>query len=220
MAKTATRPVRKRRPEERPQEILDAAIAVFLEDGFRGTRLEDVGARAGVTRGAIYHYFEGKPDLLVQAIRSRVRSSFHELEETAAREGGPASVRLRLVLRRTWQAWCQPEWAPIVRLMLGELQTEFPALVETWLDEGPRRGWALVERILEEGQQKGEFRKDLDPRVAARFLVSGLMFQLLIQVHLESPQDVVDLERMFDSSLDTFLRGIHPPTATKPDAQR
>lgn len=214
MAKKAARPVRKRRPKERPQEILDAAIAVFLENGFRGTRLEDIGARAGVTRGAIYHYFEGKADLLVQAIRSRIRSRFLELEKTAAQEGGPASVRLRLVLRRTWQAWCHPEWAPIVRLMLGELQTEFPALVETWLDEGPRRGWALVEGILEEGQQNGEFRKDLDPRVAARFLLSGLMFQLLMQVHFTTPQDVVDLERMFDSSLDTFLRGIQPPTAT------
>lgn len=213
MGREAARTVRRRRPEERPQEILDAAIAVFLENGFRGTRLVDVAAKAGVTRGAIYHYYEGKPDLLVQAIRSRVRSSFRELEETAAQEGGPASVRLRLVLRRTWQAWSQPEWAPIVRLMLGELQTDFPALVEAWLDEGPRRGSALVERILEEGRETKEFRRDLDTRVAARFLISGLMFQLLMQVHFGTPEDVVDLERMFDSSLDTFLRGIQPSAA-------
>lgn len=213
MGKSSARPVRERRPEERPQEILDAAIAVFLENGFRGTRLQDVGARAGVTRGAIYHYFEGKPDLLVQAVRSRVRSSFVELEDTAAREGGPASVRLRLVLRRAWQAWCQPEWVPIVRLMLGELQTDFPALAEAWLDEGPRKGWALVERILEEGRRSGEFRKDLDSRVAARFLLSGLMFQLFMQVQFGTPQDVVDPERIFDSSLDTYMRGIQPAAA-------
>jgi AcrR family transcriptional regulator len=205
--------VRERRPEERPQEILDAAIAVFREKGFRGTRLEDIADRAGVTRGAIYHYFEGKPDLLVQAIRSRVRWSFRDLEATAAREGGPASARLRLVLRRTWEAWCQPDWAPIVRLMLGELQADFPALVEAWLDEGPRRGWALVERILEDARQEGEFRRDLDTRVAARFLISGLMLQLLMQVHFGTPEDVIDPERMFDSSLDTFIRGIQP-TAT------
>jgi AcrR family transcriptional regulator len=207
------RAVRERRPEERPQEILDAAIAVFREKGFRGTRLEDIADRAGVTRGAIYHYFEGKPDLLVQAIRSRVRWSFRDLEATAAREGGPASARLRLVLRRTWEAWCQPDWAPIVRLMLGELQADFPALVEAWLDEGPRRGWALVERILEDARQEGEFRRDLDTRVAARFLISGLMLQLLMQVHFGTPEDVIDPERMFDSSLDTFIRGIQP-TAT------
>lgn len=205
--------MRERRPEERPQEILDAAIAVFQEKGFRGTRLEDVAKKAGVTRGAIYHYFEGKPDLLVQAIRSRVRWSFRGVEATAAREGGPASARLRLVLRRTWEAWCQPEWAHIVRLMLGELQSDFPALVETWMDEGPRRGWALVERILEDGRQDGEFRRDLDSRVAARFLVSGLMLQLLMQVHFQTPEEVVDPERMFDSSLDTFMRGIQPAAA-------
>jgi AcrR family transcriptional regulator len=210
---TTARAVRERRPEERPQEILDAAIAVFREKGFRGTRLEDIADRAGVTRGAIYHYFEGKPDLLVQAIRSRVRWSFRDLEATAAQEGGPASARLRLVLRRTWEAWCQPDWAPIVRLMLGELQADFPALVEAWLDEGPRRGWALVEQILEDARQEGEFRRDLDTRVAARFLISGLMLQLLMQVHFGTPEDVVDPERMLDSSLDTFIRGVQP-TAT------
>jgi AcrR family transcriptional regulator len=212
--------LRERRPEERPQEILDAAIAVFLEHGFRGTRLEDIATKAGVTRGAIYHYYEGKRDLLVQAIRSRVRSRFAELEETAAQEGGPASVRLRLVLRRTWQAWCHPEWAPIVRLMFGELQTDFPALVEAWLDEGPRKGWGLVERILEEGRRNGEFRNDLDARVAARFLLSGLMLALFMQVQFGTPQDMVDPERMFDSSIDTFIRGIQPPAATSQDDQR
>ncbi|MEJ2215252.1 MAG: TetR/AcrR family transcriptional regulator [Gemmatimonadota bacterium] len=217
MSKQARRTVRKRRPEERPQEILDAAIAVFLENGFRGTRLEDVAARAGVTRGAIYHYFERKPDLLVQAIRGRIRSSFRELEETAAREGGPAIMRLRLVLRRAWQAWCQPEWAPIVRLMLGELQTDFPALVDAWLDEGPRKGSSLVEQILEEGRKNEEFRRDLDTRVAARFLLSGLMFQLFMQVQFGSPEDVVDPERMFDSALDTLTRGIQPSAAMPPD---
>jgi AcrR family transcriptional regulator len=214
--KTA-RAVRERRPEERPQEILDAAIAVFREKGFRGTRLEDIAEKAGVTRGAIYHYFEGKPDLLVQAIRSRVRWNFRDLEATAAREGEPASARLRLVLRRTWEAWCQPDWSPIVRLMLGELQADFPALVEAWLDEGPRRGWALVERILEDGRQDGEFRRDLDTRVAARFLISGLMLQLLMQVHFRTAEDVDDPDRMFDSSLDTFVRGIQPAAAIHPD---
>jgi AcrR family transcriptional regulator len=213
---TTARAVRERRPEERPQEILDAAIAVFREKGFRGTRLEDIADKAGVTRGAIYHYFEGKPDLLVQAIRSRVRWSFRDLEATAEREGGPASARLRLVLRRTWEAWCQPEWAPIVRLMLGELQADFPALVEAWLDEGPRRGWALVERILEDARQQGEFRRDLDTRVAARFLISGLMLQLLMQVHFGTPEDAIDPERMFDSSVDTFIRGIQPTAPFQP----
>lgn len=216
MAKNPTRGVRERRPEERPDEILDAAIAVLLENGYRGTRLEDIAQRAGVTRGAIYHYYEGKQDVLVQAIRRRIRLNFMDLEEAVAREEGPSSVRLRLVLRRAWQAWCQPQWAPIVRLMLGELMTEFPALVEAWLDEGPRRGSALVERILEEGRQHEEFRRDLDSRVAARFLLFGLMHQLLMEVHFGEPQDRIDPERMFDSTLDTFLRGIQPPGTSPP----
>jgi AcrR family transcriptional regulator len=46
-----------RRKEARPDEITDAALGLFVERGFAATRLEDVAARAGVSKGTVYLYF-------------------------------------------------------------------------------------------------------------------------------------------------------------------
>ena len=73
-----------RRPDDRPNEILDAALAVFAERGYRNTRLEHVGEAAGVTKGTIYHYFANKEDLLLRAIEHRREEAF------GAHRGDPA----------------------------------------------------------------------------------------------------------------------------------
>lgn len=63
------RSVRARRKFERPGEILEAAFEEFVENGYAGTRLEDVAARAGVTKGTIYFYFESKEDVFASMVR-------------------------------------------------------------------------------------------------------------------------------------------------------
>src|SRR5690349_13686542 len=96
-----TKPLRwERRPEERPGEILDAALAVFAERGYRNTRLEDVGEAAGVTKGAIYHYFANKEELLLRAIDRHHEQAFGRVEEVLRDATGPVSARLRLLVRR------------------------------------------------------------------------------------------------------------------------
>ena len=53
----------RRRKEARPAEIVAAALEVFAEKGFAGARLDEIAARAGVSKGALYLYFETKEDL-------------------------------------------------------------------------------------------------------------------------------------------------------------
>jgi AcrR family transcriptional regulator len=61
----------RRRKEARPEEILAAALASFAERGFAATRLEDVAARAGISKGTLYLYFRGK-EKLFEAVGSQV----------------------------------------------------------------------------------------------------------------------------------------------------
>ena len=49
-----------RRRDARPTELTQAALGLFVEQGFAATRLEDVAARAGVSKATIYRYFENK----------------------------------------------------------------------------------------------------------------------------------------------------------------
>ena len=55
---------RRRRKEARPQELLDAALALFVQKGFAATRAEEVAAQAGVSKGTLYLYYPSKEELL------------------------------------------------------------------------------------------------------------------------------------------------------------
>src|SRR3954452_9398043 len=83
-----------RRKEERPGEIVAAALGCFAERGFSGTRLDDVAARAGVTKGTLYLYFANKEELF----KAVVRESFLPLLERVTGEtaGGPEDPAERL----------------------------------------------------------------------------------------------------------------------------
>jgi len=194
-----------------PTALLDAALRVFSEKGYRATRLEAVAAAADVTKGAIYYYFNGKEDLLEQAVRSRHEAIFDEVARALEGEGDgvPAATRIRFVLRKVWRHWLDPATGAAIRLMVGEVSVELPALFRTWAEVGPVRGWTVVRDLIDEGKRSGEFRPDVDGEVAARLVVSGLMLQALLHVHLGlGSLAPCDADRLLDSSIDVFLRGV------------
>lgn len=194
-----------------PPSLLHAAFRVFAERGYRGTRLEEVAEAAGVTKGAIYYHTEGKEDLLRRAVEEHHRAIFAELAEALEEQGPevPAAVKLRFVLRRVWEHWMEPGWGHGLRLMLGEISLELPELFRTWARVGPVHGWAVLREIVEEGVLRGEFRPEVDPEVAARMMVSGLMLQATLQVHLGLDElSPCDPNRIFDSAVELFLRGL------------
>ncbi|MFZ1246983.1 MAG: helix-turn-helix domain-containing protein, partial [Azonexus sp.] len=79
---------RKRRKEARPAELLEAALGLFVEKGFAATRLEDVAARAGVSKGTLYLYFENKDALFKTVIQEGIIPVIAENEAIAARHTG------------------------------------------------------------------------------------------------------------------------------------
>lgn len=192
-----------------PDTLLDAAFRVFAERGYRATRLEEVAEAVGVTKGAIYYYFDGKEDLLRRAVLSRHRAIFAQVAEALAAEPAPAAAKIRFVLRKVWQHWREPGWGLGVRLMLGDVSLEFPALFRLWAEEGPISGWRLVRDLIDEGKRAGEFRADVDAEVAARLVISGLMLQAALHLHLGlGDLAPCDPDRIFDSSVDLFLHGL------------
>src|SRR6185295_2958946 len=89
----------RRRKDARPQEILEAALAVFAEKGFAATRMEDIAARAGVTKGTIYLYFDSKEEVFKSLVRQTIGGTLNQVVENAAAYQGPARDLLVLVLR-------------------------------------------------------------------------------------------------------------------------
>src|SRR6185437_11946267 len=84
-------------PEARRTELLDAALAAFGELGFGRASLQDVADRAGVTKGAIYHYFESKEQLLIELMRERLLPAIETDEELIRAAAGSRDEVLRTI---------------------------------------------------------------------------------------------------------------------------
>ena len=76
--------VRRRRKEARPAELAAAALEVFAEKGFAATRLEDIAARAGASKGTVYLYFESKEALFKAAVETAMLPALEAAEAIAA----------------------------------------------------------------------------------------------------------------------------------------
>jgi len=199
-----------RRPDERPQELLDAALAVFAERGYRNARIDDVAEAAGVTKGAVYHHFANKEQLLSRAIEHYLATAFGDLDALLRGEGGPASVRIRMLLRRGFGS-ADPKRRRVLALLLQDLRHDVPRAYRQWLAGGPMKGWQLLADLIEEGKTNGEFRPDVDAESAARVTIAGLMAQLVWQqLAREVPGLAIDEDRLIDSTIDLLLHGLRP----------
>jgi len=89
------------RTEETQARILDAAETVFSEQGFEKTQLEEVAARAGYTRGAIYAHYASKEDLFLALMDQRVLTKFIGIRQVLEAE---PEVSKRPAIFRRWMA--------------------------------------------------------------------------------------------------------------------
>ena len=207
---TATRPARwERRPEDRPQELLDAAFRVFAQHGYRATRLEQVAEAAGVTKGTIYYYFRNKEDLFRQTVDAHRRMRRAQVVELMAGTTGTLTERLRRGLREAWRGASGPDGA-LLRLMIGEVSIEAPELFRAWLREVVTHASDELAAIVREGQASGEFRVDADAEVAARTFLSSVLMQAMMQHHSLGDADPLPQDRRIDAGVELFLHALRP----------
>jgi AcrR family transcriptional regulator len=211
---TARRPRRQRRPDERPNELLEAALVVFSERGYHDASLDDVAAAAGVTKGAIYHYFDTKAELLLHAIEHHQSRGYEQLETSLPDSSAPATVRVRALLRKAFTSNDDANRAILV--MLQAAAREVPEIHSRWLGHGPLKAWELLATIIEDGQTSGEFRRDVDANIAARVVLSGVLLQVLWQKYAPGvPGLAVDRDRLIDSAADLLLAGLKADPSAK-----
>lgn len=151
-------PGRKRRKEARPSELTAAALELFVEKGFAATRLEDVAARAGVSKGTLYLYFDSKEALFKAVIQEGIVPALAEGEAIAARHVGSAFELLRELLDNWWVMIGETRLSGVSKLMISEARN-FPEVAQFYYENVIRRGRALIGAALERGMASGEFRR-------------------------------------------------------------
>ncbi len=209
MSETATEPRWRRLPEERPKQILAAALEVFAERGLAAARLDDIAKRAGLSKGTIYLYFPNKEELFREVVRTSVVAYIARAEAFLESERDPVSSLL--VWMDTYWAWLRSPLFPAMhRLVTSEL-TNFPDLAAFYATEVIERAQRLVCGMLEQGMNAGVFRR-MDPLVGARmlsalFVTHGLWFhqrQSFKSIQHIPPDDILAQIREF------FLNAMRP----------
>lgn len=166
-----------RRKEARPEEITAAALELFSERGYAATRLEDVAARAGVSKGTLYLYFANKEELFKAVLREGFISPLAEMRDTVQRYEGPTFDLIEMLVRGWWQHVGATRLSAIPKLMVAEARN-FPDVARFYVDEVVHPGREAIAAIVRRGVERGEFRP-VDPRVAGQLLIAPLFMVAL-----------------------------------------
>jgi AcrR family transcriptional regulator len=169
-----------RRPAERHREILEAAIALFGEQGFDGATLADVADRAGVSAGTVTHYFGSKGGLFEAALNDRFLNHLTDDEALLAIHQGSSRELLAELLTRMWHALMTPGTVDLILFGLAQAQG-FPEACGLMCRELGERRRRLLGAVLTAGIQRGEFRT-VDVALQARVITAGLL-GLMLHVH-------------------------------------
>jgi AcrR family transcriptional regulator len=206
-------------PEDRFQHLLDAATAVFLEQGYRRTQIADVAARMGVSKGSVYTYVESKEALFDCVLRHADETDGVPLPETLPVPTPPASATLERVEARLSQGGALPSLtAALSRRRVADVRAElegvlaelydglarnrtgiklldrcaldYPELAKLWYRAGREDALSLLGRYLDDRIRRGRLRRFEDGAVAARLVLETLVFWAVHRHWDPSPQMV------------------------------
>lgn len=201
----------RRRKQARPQELVDAALELFIEQGFAATKLSDIADRAGVSKGTIYLYFPSKEELLKAAVRRSVVPILDfgdkfDLERASTR---PCAELLELLAIAWIHKFQELNVSGLPKLIVSESKN-FPELGEFFVEVIIERARNLFGRIIERGVATGEFREVHVKDTIHLFMAPIIWAQ--IYEHSLAPYDPKGLETdtFIPSHLEFFLRGLKP----------
>ncbi|MBI3197119.1 MAG: TetR/AcrR family transcriptional regulator [Rhodospirillales bacterium] len=199
----------RRAPAERPQEILDAALALFVEKGFAATRLDDVAARAGLSKAAIYLYFEDKPALFKGVIQQAVGRNLCMVEAMLAAHRGPVAPLIPRILEFLASRIEDTPMASVAKVVISESRA-FPEIGRFYLDEVIGRGLPLMEGLIARGIAQGEFRK-VNPAMTVRSMMGAMLLGGLWRTVFEPiGAEKLDVRALARHHADLMLQALRP----------
>ncbi len=200
---------RQRRPDARPSEILAAALALFSEKGFSSSRMEDVAARAGVSKGAIYLYFPDKFALLKALVQQAIGGQIDLAARLVDRLEGPVAPLIAQMVRMFVLRVETTDLPSIIKLVISESRAH-PEIGRFYLDNVIMVAMPLLERLIGKGVASGEFRA-ADPRLTVKCLLGPMLLSAVWRSVFEPlGAEQLDVAALAEQHLDIFLKGLRP----------
>jgi TetR/AcrR family transcriptional regulator, fatty acid metabolism regulator protein len=191
--------------EDKRRQLLDAAVRVFARKGFHASRVGDIAEEAGVAHGLLYHYFKSKDDVLEAVFHenwSLLQLRIASVEETDE----PAADQLRHIAAIVLRTWLHlPDVVTVVVREFGrspELAERIGELAQPI---------EVIERTIRRGIERGEFRSDIDPRIAATVVYGSIDEVLTGWVLGRLPSGEEDVAKAERTLLEVSLMGLQQP---------
>ena len=191
--------------EDKRRQLLDAAVRVFARKGFHASRVGDIAEEAGVAHGLLYHYFRSKDQVLEAVFHenwSVLLARIASVEETDE----PAVDQLRHITTIVLRTWLHlPD---VVRVVIREFGRS-PELAERIGELA--QPIDVFERVISRGIERGEFRQEIDPLVAATVVYGSIDELLTGWVLGRLPAGEEDVAAAEQTLLEVSLLGLQEP---------
>jgi AcrR family transcriptional regulator len=198
-----------RRKQARPGEILDAALKVFAEKGFAAARMEDIAARAGVTKGTIYLYFHGKEEVFKTLVREYIGGTLADVAQKAAQYDGSLRDFLSAFYGIASAVIMEGQRTVLPKIIIAE-SGNFPELARFYREEVIDRAFAVMGGVIERAMERDEVRR-LPVRDVVRVIVAPLVMSIIWRTTF-APFDTeaFDYRRFFATHIEILFGGLAP----------
>ncbi|MGN9843108.1 TetR/AcrR family transcriptional regulator [Nonomuraea sp. H19] len=198
------------RTARKRRQILEAALPVFLRNGYVGTSMDEVAALASVSKQTVYKHFTDKEQLFTSIIldtTGHVDGLAKMITAALDDSGADLEKDLGKLARQFLGALMQPELLRLRRLVIAEAD-RFPDLGRTWYEQGFERGLTTLATAFERLSGRGLLRLD-DPRLAAEHFVGLLLWIPVNKAMFWGGADhytQADLDHLSEAAVAVFLR--------------
>lgn len=200
----------RRRAEARPDEVLDAALAVFVEKGFAAAKVDEVAKRAGVSKGTVYLYFPSKEALIEGIVRRAVAPiALRALPDLEKFEGDPR-VPITMLMKVLTQTLSQPEAAAVPKLILREVMS-FPSIAALYRNEVLNKVMPALIGLIQRGVASGKLRP-VDPELTVRSIIGPVLAHVALGelFGIKPAGEGLSLDRLIANHLDILFHGLTP----------
>jgi TetR/AcrR family transcriptional regulator, mexJK operon transcriptional repressor len=217
MADRPAQPQLSSRSQAKRAAILEAATGLFLENGYRGTSMDDVAARAAVSKQTVYKHFSEKERLFTEIVLDTIAKYVDPYYEEILRLDGTGDLdaELRGLARDLLDMLMQPPLLRLRRLVIGEAG-RFPQLGRTYYERGPGRAAQALAAVFEQLGARSVLSLD-DPITAAlhfNWLVISIPINIAMFTGDDKPFTKKQLDRFAEDGVRVFLAAYGKRTAS------
>jgi TetR/AcrR family transcriptional regulator, mexJK operon transcriptional repressor len=196
------------RSSRKRRAIIEAATEVFLRKGYLGTSMDEIAARASVSKQTVYKHFADKKSLFTEIVNNTVNEVSDPVvnEVVGLQDSGDLEADLRDLARRLLSRVMQPQLLRLRRLVIGEVD-RFPELGRTFYERGPGRTIEALAAAFERLADRGLLQLD-DPFLAAahfNWLIMSIPLNRAMFFGDDEPPVPADLDRYADTGVRVFL---------------